>query len=827
MAGLGIVLLPAFAFGQAASLGAQPYKWKPVVMKGGGFIDGLVFNTTQPGLAYCRTDVGGAYKWDNQAKVWIPLEDWASDDSLMGAESVATDSLDPQRVYIAGGMHQNESASILRSMDQGKTFKVVEVPFKMGGNENGRGVGERLAIDPNDNNILYFGSRAAGLWISKDAALTWNKVDSFPVATAPTAPAAPAAPAAAGPRAEAGATAAAPGGAAAGARRGRGPGGGGGGGGRGGGVGLSFVVFDPSTGTRGHATQTIYVGSTDPGDSHLFRSTDAGQTWKPVPGQPANFMAIHAGFDTQGILYVVYGNSPGPGGATDGAVWKLNPKDGAWTDITPVKDANRFPGGYGGLGIDRQHPGTLVVASLDRVNPSLPQPDRDDDRIYRTTNGGQTWTDISPKSHRDSSGAPYVPWAGVYDANNPKPEASVGWWIDALAIDPFNSSHVAYCTGTIMWNTMDMEKADSGGDTHWTTCADGIEEFCVANLISPPAGPHLISAVSDCGGFTHDDLDVSPAQGANLHPLFANSSWMDFAYMNPNVVIRMGVLPYHGPREGTMGYSLDGGHNWKPFSLGDAAAAGGRRGGGGGGGGGGGNVILSADGSVFMSTGGTPRISKDHGATWKDVTGLPAGVSPIADRANAAKFYALDAAAHRMYLSTDGGATFTDAYAVTGLPAAGAGGGGDRGGRAAGAGGGGDRGGRGGGGGGGRLVAVGGREGDLWFVGPVLCHSTDGGRTFKEIPNHPPIGASSSIVPFSFGKAAPGKDYPAIFVLTRGGSAPQGVYRSDDEGATWFRLNDAQHLWGRCDCLTGDPRIYGRVYVGAFGRGAVYGDIAN
>ena len=126
-------------------------------------------------------------------------------------------------------------------------------------------------------------------------------------------------------------------------------------------------MFDPSTGTRGKPTQTIYVGSTDSGASHLFRSTDAGQTWQPVPGQPANFLAIHAGFDTQGILYIVYGNGVGPGGITDGAVWKFNPKDGAWTDITPVKDANHFPGGYGGMGVDRQHPGTVVVASLDRV----------------------------------------------------------------------------------------------------------------------------------------------------------------------------------------------------------------------------------------------------------------------------------------------------------------------------------------------------------------------------------------------------------------------------------------------------------------------------
>jgi photosystem II stability/assembly factor-like uncharacterized protein len=253
--------------------------------------------------------------------------------------------------------------------------------------------------------------------------------------------------------------------------------------------------------------------------------------------------------------------------------------------------------------------------------------------------------------------------------------------------------------------------------------------------------------------------------------------------------------------EGTMAYSVDGGHNWQPFSAGAQPAGGGRRGGGAGSG----RVILSADGSVFMSTSGTPRISTDKGTTWKEVVGLPTGLSPVADRANPAKFYALDMAQHLMYLSTDGGATFTTTNEVTGLPAAGGGGG---------------RGGRGGGG----LVAVGGREGDLWIVGRSLCHSTDGGKTFKEVPNHPPISQ------MSFGKAAPGKDYPAIYVANedQSGGPQAGLYRSDDEGATWVRINDAQHQWGnRFRCISGDPRIYGRVYFGTDGRGAFYGDIAN
>ncbi len=791
--GLFIALMQVFAYSQSAGFPSQSYTWKNVTVKGGGFICGIVFNTAQQELAYIRTDIGSSYKWDSQAKKWLPLTDWCGLGNMHGSESLATDPLDPQRVYIAAGMGPGQAA-ILRSMDQGKTFQVVNVPFEMGGNSPGRGIGERLAIDPNDNSILYFGSRAAGLWISKDAALTWNKVSNFPPDATPSSTKAP------GPRAEAGATAAVPPDAAAGARRGRGGAGGGRGGG---GAGLSFVVFDPATGTRGHATQTIYVGSTDRGDSHLFRSADAGQTWQPVPGQPGNFLAIHAAFDAQGILYVVYGNGVGPGGVSDGAVWRLNPKDGAWTDITPDKDPNRFPGGYGGIGIDRQHPGTVMVASLGRKIPG----GEDDERIFRTTNGGQTWIDITSKTHRDSSSSPYVPWAGAYDSTVKNPEASVGWWIDTLAIDPFDSEHVCYATGATIWNTTEINNADSGADTHWTIWADGIEETAILCLISPTAGAHLISGFGDISGFTHDDLDTSPPQGPNRHPLFANTTWLDFAEKNPAVVVRMGSGPFHPPSEGTMAYSLDGGHNWQPFTLGGAPPAGGRRGGGGGGGG---RVILSADGAVFMSTGGTPRISTDRGATWKNVTGLPSGFSPIADRSNPARFYALDMAQHLMYLSNDGGATFATTNEVTGLPAAGGGGGS-----------GGGRGGR-GGGGAGRLVAVGGIEGELWVVGRALFHSSDGGKSFKEIPNHPPIGQ------LSFGKAAPGKDYPAIYVANGGGGSEAGLYRSDDVGATWVRINDAQHQWGnRFECISGDPRIYGRVYVGTNGRGILYGDIAN
>lgn len=45
----------------------------------------------------------------------------------------------------------------------------------------GRGSGERLAIDPNNNSILYLGARSGhGLWKSTNAGLTWSQVSSFP-----------------------------------------------------------------------------------------------------------------------------------------------------------------------------------------------------------------------------------------------------------------------------------------------------------------------------------------------------------------------------------------------------------------------------------------------------------------------------------------------------------------------------------------------------------------------------------------------------------------------------------------------------------------------
>lgn len=73
------------------------------------------------------------------------------------------------------------NGAILKSSDYGQTFTTVTLPFKVGGNMPGRGMGERLAIDPNKGSILFLGARSGnGLWKSTDYGSTWAKVTAFP-----------------------------------------------------------------------------------------------------------------------------------------------------------------------------------------------------------------------------------------------------------------------------------------------------------------------------------------------------------------------------------------------------------------------------------------------------------------------------------------------------------------------------------------------------------------------------------------------------------------------------------------------------------------------
>ena len=71
-----------------------------------------------------------------------------------------------------------------------------------------------------------------------------------------------------------------------------------------------------------------------------------------------------------------------------------------------------------------------------------------------------------------------------------------------------------------------------------------------------------------------------------------------------------------------------------------------------------------------------------------------------------------------------------------------------------------------------------------------------------------------------------GRKYPALYMIGSLRTNEQAIFRSDDAGRTWDRINDDRHQFGTQQVISGDPRVYGRVYLGTNGRGVLYGDPA-
>ena len=745
------------------------YIWKSVQIVGGGFVDGVIFHPTAAGVRYARTDMGGAYRWDGAAKRWQPILDWVpyKDLNLMGVESIAVDPANANRVYLACGTYTNArtpNGAILRSDDRGRTFERTDVPFKFGGNEDGRGNGERLVVDPRDGRILYLGTRHDGLWRSTDRGVTWGKVESFPdvkeAVTAPPAPVAGETPEQHWRRMPVN------------------------------GDGIVFVKFVPGSGGQGAGSgvggETIYVGVSLMGRANLFASTDGGATWHEVVGAPSKYRPTRAALASDGFLYIAYGTAPGPSRMTDGAVWKLNTRSGEWTEITPdrpVAGSKQF--GYAGVSVDARHPQTVIASSFGRPGAA------GSEDIFRSTDGGATWK-------------PIFGGGGVYDYTlAPYVKATPIHWLFDIEIDPTNSDHAVFTTGYGGWETFDLTAADSGKPTHWSALATGIEETVALQLDSPglngsAGGAHLITAIGDYGGFVHWDLDKPAAEGSSAPPRMGNTTGVVSAALKPEVVVRVGDSAQHKAGEG-IGYSLDGGKTWKPATSAPTATS--RAG----------SIAVGADGSVWVWSPEreAASVSRDQGATWTAVQGLPMGVRVVADAVDAKLFYGVSVKDQTLYRSVDGAASFMAGHLTmtSGGPDGGAGGSAGRGD---------NRGGQ------DRIYATPGRPGDIWLAAfDGLCHAKMGGK--QEGAGFLRMAGVEEIHAFGFGKAAPGRSYPAMYLVGTV-QGQRGIFRSIDEARTWVRINDDQHQWGLVLQIAGDPRIFGRVYVGTHGRGVFYGD---
>ncbi len=815
-------------------MAASPYTWRNAAIGGGGYVDGVFFSPTQQNVEYVRTDIGGLFKTTDNGSHWKELLDFVGSSTTtsgngtqwqnMGVLSFAMDPQNANNIYVMTGLYTGTNGAVFYSTDAGATWGITSLPFYVGGNSDGRGDGERLAVDPNNSNILYMGTNANGMWKSTDAGHSFAQVSGVSSTAS-----------------------------------------------------ITFVYFNSGSSVVGGATQQIFYGlNSQAGVSpqvagapptNLYRTTDGGTSWAQIAGSATagaspgrNILPVtlttlsrsgttatahtaaasglvagdivtiagatptayngsvtvnstantttftytvatgadtatgtisvtdnyswipgHAVLASDGNLYVTYSMSLAPANQqTQGGVFRSNINTGVWANISPqLPGAGTNPQfGYLGLALDPNSPTTVVVTSNDRYSAT--------DVLWRTTNANvatPTWVALMDTSSaqnfgyggynttRDTSAAPWVAPFGD----------GIGNWAASVAIDPFNSAHLIYGTGQGLWATDHANSATKlTAANSWYFPDTGIEFTAVLDLAAPGTGVPLLSVMGDITGFAHTTLIASPPAGG-LHAGGGTAYSLDFAQNNPNYVAYLGVTS--GSVDGA--YSTNNGLTWTPFAT-VAGTDGGR-------------IAVSYNTStstamlVWAPATSTPYYSTNNGTTWTAST-MPVGTRTggviVSDRVTSGTFYySVQNSGNTQistYRSTDGGVTFTLQGAVNSGNL--------------------------------RLTPSPYVAGTLWMgTYNDLLVSTNGGGSFTT------INGVVSPTQIALGAPAPGRTNAAVYIWGQIGSVV-GAFRSDDSGATWTRINDTANQWGSLvETMAADPNVFGRVYLGINGRGVIYG----
>ena len=231
--------------------------WQTLDVGAGGFVIGI--DIAPNDTMVVRTDGYGAYLWTGTE--WQQLITATS----MPTAFVAPNDGQAQGVYEIQIAPSN--SNILYMAYEGYVFKSTNdgtswtetsfAPIVEDANDVYRIDGQKMAIDPENPNVVYVGTPANGLFVTTDGGATWQNVSAVPVSVADSSGEYP---------------------------------------------GITGIEFDPALGVTGGTTNTIFAASNGNG---VYESTDAGASWSAIGG-PSE--VEYAAVSSTGVYYAV-GNS--------------------------------------------------------------------------------------------------------------------------------------------------------------------------------------------------------------------------------------------------------------------------------------------------------------------------------------------------------------------------------------------------------------------------------------------------------------------------------------------------------------------------------------
>jgi hypothetical protein len=369
--------------------GPAAASWSSVKWGGGGYVTGLIYHPVNASLLYARTDVGGIYRWNASNSSWIPLTDGlgfgGGEGRYHGVESLALDPTDDQKVYIATGdsVRNDVNGRLYISGNRGSTWTWVSLPFPVGGNDNGRAIGERLKLDPTNPSTMFYGTRTAGLWKSTDAGQTWAQVTGLSSTTI--------------------AGASSP-------------------------IGVQHLMFDNSN-VGGGATTWIMYAAIAPDyanaaglTSTLYKSVNGGFSWAPVPvpAGVSGFYVPHMVRASDGHYYVAFNQNGGQGASGPGYVYKFGgvAHNETWSLL---KSSNSS--GIGGLSVHGAGPSARIAVGMTGWS--------DTSKIIQVSDdNGLNWREIE-------AGMPHTD-IGANDCLG---------WVEDVEIDPANRDRIMHIHG--------------------------------------------------------------------------------------------------------------------------------------------------------------------------------------------------------------------------------------------------------------------------------------------------------------------------------------------------------------------------------------------